>query len=340
MPPPRAASTRRPVLIINGDMPLITGEAIAGARRGARREPARRPRWRRWSSRTRRATGASCAAPTAASSGSSRPRPPATPREEELAIREVNAGLYPFDGGALLEALGGSTPTTPRASSTCPTCCRSCAPPDRVAHLTRRRPRPRARRQHASRPRRGRPRLPRRRIHERTCAPASRSSTRRATQIDAGVTIGQDTTSSLDVPARHDRSAPLRDRAADHADRLDPGRRGSRSGTPTSTARRPTASRSARSPTCARADLREREGRRVRGDQELRPSAPARRSRTCPTSATPTSARGRTSAPARSPPTTTAASSTARRSARRRRRRHQLVAPVTVGDDAYTGAGS
>ena len=46
-----------------------------------------------------------------ASSASSRRRPAATRRAEELAIREVNTGIYAFDGGALLErARRGSTP--------------------------------------------------------------------------------------------------------------------------------------------------------------------------------------------------------------------------------------
>ena len=47
----------------------------------------------------------------------------ATP--EQLAIREVNTGVYAFDGGALSRRSSRSTPTTPRASSTSPTCCRS-----------------------------------------------------------------------------------------------------------------------------------------------------------------------------------------------------------------------
>ena len=71
----------------------------------ARRRPAPRRRWRRWSSTTRPATAASCATPTAASSGSSRPRPPGDATPEELAIREVNTGIYAFDGAALLDAL-------------------------------------------------------------------------------------------------------------------------------------------------------------------------------------------------------------------------------------------
>ncbi len=39
---------------------------------------------------------------------------------EELAIREVNAGVYAFDAAALKDALQRLGPTTPRASSTCP----------------------------------------------------------------------------------------------------------------------------------------------------------------------------------------------------------------------------
>ena len=63
---------------------------------------------------------------------------------------------------------------------------------------------------------------------------------------------------------------------------------------------------------------------------------------TCPTSATPTSARAPTSAPARSRPTTTARTSTAPRSASGAfvSVDTMFVAPVSLGDGAYTGAGS
>ena len=47
----------------------------------------------------------------------------ATP--EQLAIREVNTGVYAFDGAACKRRSSRSTPTTPRASSTSRTCCRS-----------------------------------------------------------------------------------------------------------------------------------------------------------------------------------------------------------------------
>ena len=53
---------------------------------------------------------------------------PGDATELELHIREVNTGMFAFDGGALLRgARRRCAPTTPRASTTCPTCCRSCA---------------------------------------------------------------------------------------------------------------------------------------------------------------------------------------------------------------------
>ena len=53
---------------------------------------------------------------------------PGDATELELHIREINTGMFAFEGGALLAALArGRAPTTPRASTTCPTCCRSCA---------------------------------------------------------------------------------------------------------------------------------------------------------------------------------------------------------------------
>ena len=171
-----------------------------------------------------------------------------------------------------------------------------------------------------------------------------------STLIDAGVEIGRDTVDRAGhVPARRDaRSA--RDCAIGPLTTLidsDARRRRRDRRTPTShgAERRRRRHRSARSPTCARgAVLRDgREGRHVRGDQELRRSARARRSRTSPTSATPTSARARTSAPA----TITAnydgaqqAPHDDRRARAGRASTPSFVAPVTVGDGAYTGAGS
>ena len=75
------------------------------ARRAPTRRRARRPRPRPWCSTTRRATAASCAAPdgTVERVVETKTAGDATP--EELEIREVNSGIYAFDGGALLEAL-------------------------------------------------------------------------------------------------------------------------------------------------------------------------------------------------------------------------------------------
>ena len=173
-------------------MPLITargdrrhGRGPRGVRRGGddRDHGARRPR---------RATAASSAPATATSSGWWRRRRPATRRRPELAIREVNAGLYCFDGGALLDALAELDADNAQGELYLRTCCRSCAtgawPPtlladadlalgvnDRVdlAHVTRSR-RPAV---HAA--------------HQRAGVTIVDP---RSTLIDAGVTIRQDTT--------------------------------------------------------------------------------------------------------------------------------------------------
>ncbi len=93
-----------PVLVINGDMPLITGDAIAAM------------------VEVHAASGAAATIATMElddPSGYGRvvrtadgnvervveTKAPGDATEQELAIREVNAGLYLFDGGALLAAL-------------------------------------------------------------------------------------------------------------------------------------------------------------------------------------------------------------------------------------------
>ena len=126
------------VVVINGDVPLITAEAISDLVEAHEEQRRRRARWPRWSSTTPPATAASSATATATSSGSSRPRREGDATPEQLAIREVNTGVYAFDGAQpARRARPRSTPTTPRASSTCPTCCRSCARPGKTiaAHL-------------------------------------------------------------------------------------------------------------------------------------------------------------------------------------------------------------
>jgi len=93
-----------PVLVINGDMPLITGEAIAAVFAAHAEQRAA-------------ATLASIELDDASGYGrvirgadGAVERVVETKRQgdataEELAIREINAGLYVFDGGALLAAL-------------------------------------------------------------------------------------------------------------------------------------------------------------------------------------------------------------------------------------------
>ena len=99
-----------PVLVLNGDVPLVTAEALAELIEAHAASRRRRRPWPRWSSTTRRATGASCAATTGRSSAWWRRRSPATRPPSELAIREVNAGVYAFDGAALKDALERLTP--------------------------------------------------------------------------------------------------------------------------------------------------------------------------------------------------------------------------------------
>ena len=89
------------VIVLNGDAPAdhrrddprrsprrtsATGAAATIADRRARRPDA--------------ATGASCARPTGRSSASSRPRRPGDATELELHIREINTGVFAFDGAA------------------------------------------------------------------------------------------------------------------------------------------------------------------------------------------------------------------------------------------------
>ena len=93
------------VVVINGDVALLTAEAIealveaheAGARRGDDGDDGAR--------RARAPTAASSATATAWSCAWPRPRTAGDATAEELEIREVNTGVYAFDGGALVAAL-------------------------------------------------------------------------------------------------------------------------------------------------------------------------------------------------------------------------------------------
>ena len=167
-----------PVLVLNGDVPLVTAEALAalieahaaaGGAGDGRLDGARRPDGLR-ARRAPRATGRS--------SAWWRPRSKATRPPSELAIREVNAGVYAFDGAALKDALERLTPDNAQGELYLPVDARAARP---------RRARHRARRPDAA-ARRQRPRRPGARAGARpgphpsrsTCAPGSRSSIRPA----------------------------------------------------------------------------------------------------------------------------------------------------------------
>ena len=183
------------VLVLYGDVPLITAEAIDGARarpRGERRRghdgddgargPARlRPRRAR-RRRRRRARGGDQDARRRDARGGGDPRG----QHRHLRVR----GRRP----ARRRSTQLDAPTTPRASSTCPTCCRSCAPTARRSAPTWS---PTRRSRSASTPASSSPQVRRARPgahpRARTRSPASRSSTRPSTLIDAGVEIGRDT---------------------------------------------------------------------------------------------------------------------------------------------------
>ena len=308
------------VIVLMGDVPLITAEAIAGlaeAHEGGATvmtmvldDPGR---LRARGPRRRRRVAASCEAA-------------ATRRPSSSPSSEVNTGIYCFDGGALADALDADQPDNAQGEYYLP---------DVLHHMPARAhvvddptvtlgvndradlaavrahragphpPPPHAQRRHDRRPGEHRHR---RRRHDRP----GHDDRARQTTIKRGT---------------HDR------------------RRASRSATPTSTRRRSrTASPSARSPTCgpARTSSAARKagtfveiknsviGEGIEGPAPLLHRGRRRRRRHA------------TSAPPPSPPTTTARTSTGRRSATNVKTSVDttLVAPVTLGDDAHTAAGS
>ena len=237
-----------------------------------------------------------------------------------------------------------STPTTPRASCTCRACCPSSRPRAGRPGASARRRRSRARRQ---RPRRPRPRHPPRPAAHPRGAPARRRDDRRprehADRRHRRDRRGHDDP-AIHVPARRDPDRrALRDRPAHHVVDCELGRR--RHGPAVASRRRQRRrrrhDRPVRLPAPAGGAARARQGRHVRGDQELhdrrRREGPApvlrRRCR-----------RGRGG-------NLGAGTITANYDGRRKHRTTigdrvrvsvdtSFVAPVTVGDDAYTAAGS
>ena len=114
--------------------------------------------------------------------------------EAELAIREVNTGIFAFDGGgAEGGARASSRPPTPRASCSCPTCCRGSRRP--AARSARTSP-PTRRSRSASTTASTSPASARSRRSASTrptCAPGVTLVDPRSAHIDAGVEIGADT---------------------------------------------------------------------------------------------------------------------------------------------------
>ena len=283
------------------------------------------------------ATAASCARPDGTVERVVETKAPGDATEPSSHIREVNTGIFAFDGARAARRRSSEVGSDNAQGELLPA--RRAADPARArAHGRRprdRRPGDDARDQ---RPRRRWPRsraLAQRRIHERHMLAGVTIVDPSATVIDVDVEIGQDTVIApfTSLHGATTIGAGCDDRAARDADRHARSATRRRSCTRTRRgATSATASASARSPTCAPARCCARARRRARSSRSRTPtSAPARRSRTCPTSATPTSARARTSAPARSPPTTTGTASTARRSGRGCKTSVDttLVAPVT-----------
>ena len=164
-----------PVLVINGDMPLITGEAIAGlvaaheeARAGATLATMELDEPAGYGRIVRDAHGGVERVVETKADGDATP--------EERAIREVNAGLYLFDGGALVAALAELEADNAQGELYLPDVLPLLLAGGRtVQALPARRPRPGARRQRPRRPRDGHParpaahppRPPARRRHDR-----------------------------------------------------------------------------------------------------------------------------------------------------------------------------
>ena len=218
----------------------ITADAIARARRGARGAAAPRRR---------------CATDVLDDPTRLRPRRPRRRRQrrarrrdqdagrrdaEELAIREVNAGIYAFDGGALLDALARLAPDNAQGELYLPDVLPLLRDDGRASPRTSSTTR-RSRSASTTASTSPRVRALAQRAHPRraTCARASRSSTRAST-VDRRRRRDRRATRcrAVHAPARRDaRSASgCHDRPAHDADRRDARRRRHASCTPTSTA--------------------------------------------------------------------------------------------------------
>ena len=301
-----------PVVVLSGDVPLVSAETIEELVRRTRAERRRgRDDGEHGIGRSERLrAGGARRAGRCERVVETKAAGDATP--EQLEIREVNTGVYVFSPDALREALGRLSAENAQGELYLPqalaeirsgggtVAAHTVADERLVLGVNDRAALARVRG------------LAQEAIHARHMMAGVSIVDPQATVIDVDVQIGRDTTIEpfTTIRGSHPDRRGLR-REAFLSDRLRA--RGRRHASGRSRYLRP-----------GHHPARGREGGDVRGGQELRCGRGAR-SRTCPTSATPTWARAPTSAPARSPPTTTGATSTARGSKARAQQRARLV---------------
>ena len=326
--------------------PPRRSQALADART---RRPAPRRRWRRWSSTTRRGYGRVVRDDArATSSASSRRRTPGDATPEELAIREVNTGIYAFDGGPLTDALAQLTTDNAQGEYYLPDVLPVLRADGRrvVAHVVddpcagARRQRPRAARARSAR------------------SPSGGSSTR---HLRAGVTFVDPAATTVDVGVddrrRHDDRAGLRparrDARSARAARIGPNTTliDARVGDGSVVLHAYSIEADVDDGVTVgpfaylRPGTRLRDGAKIGTFVEVKNSDIGEGTKVPHLSYLGDADVGAGHEPRRrptSPRTTTAATSTARRSARTCKTSVDttFVAPVTVGDDAWTAAGS
>ena len=274
-PPAAHIDADATVVVINGDVPLITAEAIAAARRGARGERRGGHDGHDGARRPRRATGAWSATREGNVERVVEAKAEGDATPEQLAIREVNTGIYAFDGASLLAALAQLDTDNAQGELYLPD----------VLPEARARPARRSRAHLITDPTltlgvndrvelaagpQARPAA-----HPRGATPRNGVTIvdPDSTLIDVGVTIGRDTVvePGTILKRRHDDRRGLRDRPAHDDDRLDARRRRERP----ALLPRPAPGRGLRHdrpvrlPAPRRPPAPERQGGRVRGDQEL-----------------------------------------------------------------------
>ena len=116
------------VVVLNGDVPLISAEAIRSLVQAHERSGAAATIGDRDARRRRAATAASSATPTARCDASSRRRRRATRPSSSFTSERSTPGCSPSTATRCSTRWTRSAPTTPRASSTCRMCSRSCGP--------------------------------------------------------------------------------------------------------------------------------------------------------------------------------------------------------------------